>query len=163
MCRSKFQPSIHQVNIICLLVNVPFWHSKDPAYEHQVCPVLQSTSENLTIPCLLDCVLGRCGRMFRYYLYHVLIRYLQNTTPILNTVKLPVGFMQISTYWIFHHQLCVGQNGAPDTLQVISGGKSIWSVTPVKGTWVRILLSRSMEPECCLNLNIFHCASTISS
>ncbi len=29
-----------------------------------------------------------------------------------------------------------GQNGVADTLQVITGGKSIWSVTPVKGTWV---------------------------
>ena len=31
-----------------------------------------------------------------------------------------------------------GQNGVADTLQVITGGKSIWSVTPVKGTWVSL-------------------------
>ncbi|KAM5538169.1 hypothetical protein V8D89_008056 [Ganoderma adspersum] len=28
-----------------------------------------------------------------------------------------------------------GQNGIADTLKVITGGKSIWSVQPVKGTW----------------------------
>ena len=34
-----------------------------------------------------------------------------------------------------------GQNGVADTLQVITGGKSIWSVQPVKGTWVRNVIS----------------------
>jgi hypothetical protein len=29
-----------------------------------------------------------------------------------------------------------GQNGVADVLRVITGGKTIWSVTPVKGTWV---------------------------
>ncbi|PBL00739.1 hypothetical protein ARMGADRAFT_1006864 [Armillaria gallica] len=33
-----------------------------------------------------------------------------------------------------------GQNGVADTLQVITGGKSIWSVTPVKGTWYNFIL-----------------------
>ncbi|KAL5636488.1 hypothetical protein ACGC1H_000446 [Rhizoctonia solani] len=29
-----------------------------------------------------------------------------------------------------------GQNGVADVLRVITGGQTIWSVTPVKGTWV---------------------------
>ncbi|KAJ3488482.1 hypothetical protein NLI96_g2834 [Meripilus lineatus] len=33
-----------------------------------------------------------------------------------------------------------GQNGVADTLQVITGGKAIWSVTPVKGTWYNFIL-----------------------
>ncbi|KAI0735314.1 hypothetical protein C8Q76DRAFT_610363 [Earliella scabrosa] len=33
-----------------------------------------------------------------------------------------------------------GQNGVADTLQVITGGKSIWSVQPVKGTWYNFIL-----------------------
>ncbi|KAI0757134.1 hypothetical protein C8Q80DRAFT_1132177 [Daedaleopsis nitida] len=33
-----------------------------------------------------------------------------------------------------------GQNGEGDTLQVITGGKSIWSVRPVKGTWYNFIL-----------------------
>jgi len=33
-----------------------------------------------------------------------------------------------------------GQTGVADTLQVITGGKSIWSVTPVKGTWYNFIL-----------------------
>ncbi|KII93236.1 hypothetical protein PLICRDRAFT_35426 [Plicaturopsis crispa FD-325 SS-3] len=33
-----------------------------------------------------------------------------------------------------------GQDGVADTLQVITGGKSIWSVTPVKGTWYNFVL-----------------------
>ncbi|GJE86000.1 glycoside hydrolase family 131 protein [Phanerochaete sordida] len=33
-----------------------------------------------------------------------------------------------------------GQNGVADTLQVITGGKSVWSVTPAKGTWYNFIL-----------------------
>ncbi|KAL4243138.1 Glycoside hydrolase 131 catalytic N-terminal domain-containing protein [Abortiporus biennis] len=33
-----------------------------------------------------------------------------------------------------------GQSGVADTLQVITGGQSIWSVTPVKGTWYNFIL-----------------------
>ncbi|KAF8760056.1 Microtubule binding [Rhizoctonia solani] len=33
-----------------------------------------------------------------------------------------------------------GQNGVADVLRVITGGKTIWSVTPVKGTWYNFIL-----------------------
>ncbi|KAG8695245.1 hypothetical protein FRC09_009281 [Ceratobasidium sp. 395] len=33
-----------------------------------------------------------------------------------------------------------GQTGNGDVLQVITGGKTIWSVTPVKGTWYNFIL-----------------------
>ncbi|TFK76965.1 hypothetical protein BDN72DRAFT_953462 [Pluteus cervinus] len=33
-----------------------------------------------------------------------------------------------------------GQNGVADTLQVITGGRSIWSTQPVKGTWYNFIL-----------------------
>lgn len=33
-----------------------------------------------------------------------------------------------------------GQNGVGNTLQVITGGKSIWSVQPIKGTWYNFIL-----------------------
>ncbi|QRV73135.1 glycoside hydrolase family 131 protein [Ceratobasidium sp. AG-Ba] len=33
-----------------------------------------------------------------------------------------------------------GQNGVADVLRVITGGKTIWSVTPTKGTWYNFIL-----------------------
>ncbi|KAG9128526.1 hypothetical protein FRC07_005893 [Ceratobasidium sp. 392] len=33
-----------------------------------------------------------------------------------------------------------GQNGVADTLRVITGGKTIWSVTPTKGTWYNFII-----------------------
>ncbi|CUA67774.1 hypothetical protein RSOLAG22IIIB_03201 [Rhizoctonia solani] len=33
-----------------------------------------------------------------------------------------------------------GQNGVADVLRVITGGQTIWSVTPVKGTWYNFIL-----------------------
>lgn len=44
---------------------------------------------------------------------------------------------------VYHVIAVAGQNGVADTLQVITGGKSIWSVQPVKGTWVRDATYRS--------------------
>ncbi|KDQ63766.1 hypothetical protein JAAARDRAFT_390496 [Jaapia argillacea MUCL 33604] len=33
-----------------------------------------------------------------------------------------------------------GQTGVSDTLQLITGGASVWSVTPIKGTWYNFIL-----------------------
>ncbi|KAK0198711.1 hypothetical protein F5146DRAFT_996127 [Armillaria mellea] len=56
------------------------------------------------------------------------------TTCILNSGR--SGLRTSGHYADIKYGQLSGPNGVADTLQVIMGGKSIWSVTPVKGTWV---------------------------
>ncbi|OBZ78664.1 hypothetical protein A0H81_00646 [Grifola frondosa] len=57
--------------------------------------------------------------------------------PTVNTLD-PAYEHQVRT--LSRHQVCPGKNSVADTLQVITSGRSIWSGTPVKGTWYNFIL-----------------------
>ncbi|KAI0651724.1 hypothetical protein C8Q79DRAFT_1004989 [Trametes meyenii] len=80
-----------------------------------------------------------------------------NGGPMLRTELLPQTTNSLTGHLFFHVSLSrivfweghfadikygqlSGQNGVADTLQVITGGKSIWSVQPAKGTWYNFIL-----------------------
>ena len=42
-----------------------------------------------------------------------------------------------------------GQNGVADTLQLITGGQSVWSVQPEKDTWVSAFPCLPPPPSTC--------------